>query len=150
MRYERGDPDPDNPGINSTGHPPVTIQPGGARKFLEGEDGEKGDADNGRDSSRKNRRQADRRNDQPRSVGAPDRAEIFPETEMDQCQHHSSPEEGDEDDPKVGEKNRIAQDAVRGHQWVAEFARNAAMIRFKRTAVVCMQPATKRMQVMPR
>src|SRR5688572_32130761 len=60
---------------------------------------------------------------------------------MQNAEHDSSHEEGDEDDPKIREENRILQSLLRRHQWAEDFSRSAAMIRVNRMAIVCRQPA---------
>src|SRR5688572_15445235 len=61
---------------------------------------------------------------------------------MQNAEHNTSHEEGDEDDAEIREENRILQSLLRRHQWAEDLSRNAAMIRFSRMTIVCRQPAT--------
>ena len=116
MRHERRNADGDDSGVDGARHPPVAIQTRGAREFLEPEDREQRDPDDRRDAAGEDRRQAHRREHEPRAIGAPNRPEILFESPVQNPQHDPSHEQGDEDDAQIGEKNRIVQRVVRGHQ----------------------------------
>ena len=134
MRDERRDSDRDDSGINRAGHPPIAIQTRRAREFLESENREQRDADDGRNASEKNddanRSPAIRIHDQ--YVSNIDAVSFF---KTNRRKPRTAPPSASEIKTmtEVSAKNWIVQRDLRRHHCLSC---SAAVIRFKRTTIV--------------
>ena len=115
MTDQRRESDSDNPCVGRTGHPPVAVQSRSARKFLESENSEQGDADNGWSPPGEDHRHSNWSEHEPRPVCAPDRTEVFFRDQLDQAEDKPAHGQRAENDPDVGAENRIVERLVRRH-----------------------------------
>src|SRR6266496_206792 len=77
MRYPGCNSNRNDAGVNGARHPPVAIQSGGAREFLEPKDRKQCHPDNDWAPSGENNQQRNRRHHQPRTIRFPDRTQIL-------------------------------------------------------------------------